>query len=214
MKSITKSVYRRLAYAIALLYIALVKLYGFWHMSVWVGTLKGPIGCKIRYFFYKEMLNRVGKEVNFVFGCNFSYPNISIGNNVRIGLGTNVGLVDIGDDTRIGAYCNLLSGSRMHGIERTDIPIRLQPGELTRISIARDCWLGANVTVMANIGEGCVVGSGSVVTKPIPPWSIAVGNPAKVIKSRQGKQVFSTSTPNDPDRFITDSTFEHPEFSI
>jgi acetyltransferase-like isoleucine patch superfamily enzyme len=44
---------------------------------------------------------------------------------------------------------------------------------------------GANCTTIANDGEGCVIGSGAVVVNDIPTWSIVVGNPAKVNKSRK-----------------------------
>jgi len=167
-------------------FACLVWVVGFWNVSVCVGHI--PLfGGKVRKYFYRYTLQSVGKSVNFVFGCNFSYRNVSVGDHVRIGYGTCVGLVDIGDDTLIGPYCCLLSGGRMHGTERTDILIRLQHGHLERITIGRDCWLGANVVVMADVGEGSVIGSGAVVTKPIPPWSVAVGNPAKVISVRDQK---------------------------
>jgi virginiamycin A acetyltransferase len=166
-------------------YSLLAKLIGFWHVSVRVGQLHDPWGGLVRYAFCRRTLTSVGSSVYFAHGCNFSYPEVSIGNHVRIGYGTNVGLVDIGDDVRIGANCNLLSGSRMHGFERTDIPIRLQEGKLERIEIGKDCWIGANVVIMADVGEGSVIGSGSVVTQPVPAWSIAGGNPARVIRSRK-----------------------------
>lgn len=53
------------------------------------------------------------------------------------------------------------------------------------ISIGSDCWIGGNVTVCpgVTIGDGCTIGAGSVVTKDVPPRSVAVGNPARVIKS-------------------------------
>ncbi|MEG1569971.1 MAG: sugar O-acetyltransferase [Clostridia bacterium] len=52
------------------------------------------------------------------------------------------------------------------------------------IAIGDDCWLGANVVVCpgVTIGEGCVVGAGSVVTRDIPPMSFAAGNPCRVIR--------------------------------
>ena len=53
-----------------------------------------------------------------------------------------------------------------------------------KIIIEQDCWIGANVTVMPNvtIGESSVIGAGAVVTKDVPPYSVAVGIPAKVIR--------------------------------
>lgn len=53
------------------------------------------------------------------------------------------------------------------------------------VSVGSNTWVGGNTTIMAgvNIGEGCTIGAGSVVTRDIPDWSIAVGNPARVLKT-------------------------------
>ena len=55
-----------------------------------------------------------------------------------------------------------------------------------KVEIGNDVWIGHNVVIMGNvtIGNGAVIGSSSVVTKDIPPFAIAVGNPAKIIKFR------------------------------
>jgi len=55
-----------------------------------------------------------------------------------------------------------------------------------RCTVGHDVWMGHSVKLMAsvNVGTGCVIGAGSVVTKDIPPYSIAVGSPAKVIRKR------------------------------
>ena len=52
------------------------------------------------------------------------------------------------------------------------------------ITIKDNCWLASNVVVGGGvtIGEGCVIGAGSVVTRDIPPYSLAVGNPCRVIR--------------------------------
>ena len=81
---------------------------------------------------------------------------------------------------------SIANGGGQHGIERLDIPIREQPGTWPRITIGRDSWIGDRAVVLADVGRQCVIGAGSVVTKPIPDRAIAVGNPAKVIRYRTG----------------------------
>jgi acetyltransferase-like isoleucine patch superfamily enzyme len=65
-----------------------------------------------------------------------------------------------------------------------------QKKEELDIRIGDDCWIGARVFVLAGvtIGDGCVVGAGSVVTRSLPPNSIAVGVPAKVVGWRPGAE--------------------------
>lgn len=60
-----------------------------------------------------------------------------------------------------------------------------------KVIVGNDVWIGHNVTVMGgvNIGNGAVIGSGAIVTKDIPPYAIAVGNPAKVIKYRFDEEI-------------------------
>ena len=59
-------------------------------------------------------------------------------------------------------------------------------GHTRKVTIGKDAYLGMNVCVLysADVGQGSVIGSGSVVVKSIPPYSVAVGNPAKVIRKR------------------------------
>ncbi len=66
------------------------------------------------------------------------------------------------------------------------------------IVIEDDCWLGFGVKVLdgVTIGKGSVIGAGAIVTKDIPPFSIAVGVPARVIKSRN---------PTDPSSSLLDA---------
>jgi acetyltransferase-like isoleucine patch superfamily enzyme len=71
-----------------------------------------------------------------------------------------------------------------HGYEDINLPIHKQPVSMSPIVIENDSWIGANVVVTAGvtIGKHSVIAAGAVVTKSIPPFSIAVGNPARVIK--------------------------------
>ena len=54
-----------------------------------------------------------------------------------------------------------------------------------RIALDDDCWIGANAVVMEEVGHGAIVGAGSIVTKPVPPYAIVVGNPARTVPSRR-----------------------------
>jgi acetyltransferase-like isoleucine patch superfamily enzyme len=83
-----------------------------------------------------------------------------------------------------GSNVDIISGKNQHHFDRLDIPMREQGGELEKIVIGEDCWLGNSSVVMANVGRKSIVAAGSVVVKDIPPFSIVGGNPAKILRSR------------------------------
>jgi acetyltransferase-like isoleucine patch superfamily enzyme len=101
-----------------------------------------------------------------------------------------IGGVEIGKDTMLGPNVVLISGS--HVFDNPNVPIRLQGTTRAKITIGHDVWLGANVCVMSGvtIGEGTIVGSGAVVTKDIPPFSIAGGVPAVILRKRNTKETY------------------------
>jgi acetyltransferase-like isoleucine patch superfamily enzyme len=112
---------------------------------------------------------------------------IKVGEHCTVQYGTLLygqGGLEIGDHTRIAAYC--VVAPMNHNYSDPATPIRLQGETAIGIKIGRDVWLGNGVRVVdgVEIGDGCVVGAGSVVTKSLPPFSIAVGVPARVIKQR------------------------------
>lgn len=97
--------------------------------------------------------------------------------------------VTIGDNVMFGPNCTL--ATPMHPLCPQQRNIReREDGSLYNLEyakpivIGKDCWLASNVTVCGGvtIGEGCVIGAGSVVTKDIPAFSLAVGNPCRVIR--------------------------------
>lgn len=92
--------------------------------------------------------------------------------------------VSIGEGTLVAMHCRILSSN--HTVAPLGTPIRSLPDVLLPTSIGRDVWLGAGVTVLGGvtIGDGCIVGAGAVVTRDLPPGSIAHGVPA-VIKGRR-----------------------------
>ena len=91
--------------------------------------------------------------------------------------------VNIGDDVLIAS--NVLITSENHGLN-PESNLSYMQQELTGadVNIKNGCWIGEKVMILSGvtIGEKSIIGAGSVVTKDIPHYSIAAGNPAKVIK--------------------------------
>lgn len=92
--------------------------------------------------------------------------------------------ITLADNVMIGPYTVLIAFE--HGFKNLNIPMRKQAKEANPIFIEDDVWIGANCSITSGvtIGHGCIIGAGSVVTKDIPPYSIAAGVPARVIKKR------------------------------
>jgi len=112
---------------------------------------------------------------------------IRTGTNVFLGPYVTIyghGGVEIGDQTLVSMHATILSAN--HGVPEKGKEIRAQPDILLPTKIGRDCWIGANAVILGGvtIGDGCVVGAGAVVTGDLPAYSVAVGVPARVARSR------------------------------
>lgn len=148
-----------------------------------------------------------------------SKKGVTIGNNVRIGdytrilctgslkklgvgfkIGDNCGIgencffgsaggISIGNDVIMGQ--NIRFHSENHNYEDMKIPIRMQGVTNKGIKIGNDCWIGAGTVFLDGVvvGNGCVIGANTVVNKSLPDNVIAVGNPVRIIKQRDGNTV-------------------------
>ncbi|BAZ14737.1 hexapeptide repeat-containing transferase [Calothrix sp. NIES-4071] len=119
---------------------------------------------------------------------------IHIGQNTFIGPGSSIagpGNIKIGQNCLIAAQSGIFANN--HNFTDLELPIREQGVTRQGIVIEDDCWLGSGVKVLdgVTIGKGCVIGANSVVTKDIPPFSVAVGIPARVIKKRGSKELIN-----------------------
>jgi virginiamycin A acetyltransferase len=142
------------------------------------------LGILARRIFYQRTLQSCGANLVTRLGVVFVYPDASVGSNVFIGRGTNVGLVDIGDDVMVSHRVSLLSGRHHHGTADPAIPMREQEGQIERIRIGSGAWIGADATIMTDVGTGAVVGAGSVVVHPVAANAVVAGNPAHVLRTR------------------------------
>lgn len=114
-----------------------------------------------------------GKRVKFGTGC-------------RINENVYIEAAEIGNDVLVAPGVSILS--RMHTHERVDMPMSMQGYEDEKtVSIGSDVWLGRNAIVLpgVNIGDGCIIAAGAVVTKDVQSYTIVGGVPAKFIKARK-----------------------------
>jgi acetyltransferase-like isoleucine patch superfamily enzyme len=119
------------------------------------------------------------------------HPKLNIGKWVFIGRHTIFAcknLIEIGDYTVIAPRCYFIDHE--HGFDARDVILN-QQSVLGRISIGRDCYIGANSIILSNvnISDGAIIGAGSVVTKDIPEYEIWAGVPAKFIKKRESSEI-------------------------
>lgn len=101
--------------------------------------------------------------------------NVFIGNNFSA---SSFGGITIEDDAMIALGCTVTTVNHLQE--------NLTKVQGKHVRIGQGAWIGARVTIVpgVTIGRGAVIGAGSVVTKDIPAYAVAVGNPAKVIKFR------------------------------
>ena len=120
----------------------------------------------------------------------FAPERISLGNNVAIAADVKInasGGFSAGNDVLIGPGSMIWTCN--HRIADLNIPIRLQGYDYEPVTLGNDVWIGAQCMILpgVRIGDHAVIAAGSIVTKSVPPWAVAGGNPARVIKSRNDK---------------------------
>lgn len=132
---------------------------------------------------------RISGQTTFSGRCLSRSPALEIGNNVGIGWQTTIAVgsrVLIKDNVRIAGRSGLYGypGHPFNAADRAAGKADTQD-QIGDICLERDVWLGSNVSVMAGvtIGQGTIVAAGSIVTKDLPSFVLAGGNPARVIKS-------------------------------
>ncbi len=142
----------------------------------------------------KEMLGELGENVYFQGPITFHY-----GKHTRVGKNTFVNFnftcqddaeVVIGENCNFGPNVTIVTP--LHPMLANERNSLLCPDGVTRrlcyakpVHIGNSCWICANVTILpgVTIGDNCVIGAGSVVTRSIPNDSLAAGNPCRVIRT-------------------------------
>lgn len=134
--------------------------------------------------YLKELLGKTGTafQIEPNFFCDYGY-NIEIGENFYSN--HNLVILDpakvtFGDNVFIGPNCGFYTACHPLDVEERNKWLEYAKP----ITVGNNVWFGGGVTVLAGVrvGDNCTIGAGSVVTKDIPPNSLAVGNPCRVIR--------------------------------
>ena len=174
-----------------------------------IGTSTIAIGNYVRIYSGSYISNR-GNRIRFEDNVSIDHGvdiraydqedgHITIGRDTYIGpyvCMAGPGLIRIGKDCMIASHSSIYANN--HIFADPERPFRVQGVSTEGIVIEDDCWLGTGVRVLdgVTIGKGSIIGAGSVVTKDIPPYSVAVGIPARVIKTRKKVKQSSLLTAN------------------
>lgn len=155
----------------------------------------------IRSFLLKLLGIKINKNCFIDSGFRFLYPkNITIGKNVSLGHYNRIwafNKVIIGDYVQTAIGLTIVSG----GHHTNDFSPKTQNQEIV---LEGENWIGANVTILGGvtIGRGTIIGAGSVVVRNLPPYTICVGNPCKVLRKREpSKLVVSPFGKYEPNFF-------------
>jgi virginiamycin A acetyltransferase len=157
-----------------------------------LALVPGTCGVYLRRAFYRLTISHCGRDACISFGTILSHPGTSIGRAVYVGAYCCLGEVTLEDDVLLSSGVSVANGTRQHGTERLDVPIREQPGTWPRVTIGQDSWIGERAVVLADVGRHCVVGAGAVVVEPLPDYAVAVGVPARVVRYRDGRRGMET----------------------
>lgn len=134
-----------------------------------------------------EILGELPENIEVISPFMADYgEHIRFGKNVFVN--TNSYFMDgnyiiVGDFVFIGPNCGFYTNTHPEDITRRNEGLE----KALPITIEDNVWIGANVSVMpgVTIGEGCIIGAGSVVTRDIPSHSVAVGSPCRVLRSTE-----------------------------
>jgi len=155
------------------------------HLPPTYYPVSGKLVKQLRYLCCKPLFRSCGLNVTIESKAVLPFHKVDIGNNSGIGLNARIGSIKIGANVLMGSDVMILT--RNHNYDKVEILIRLQgDAEEQPVIIENDVWIGARVIVLTgvHIGKGVVIGAGAVVAKDLPDYSIAAGNPARVVRVR------------------------------
>jgi acetyltransferase-like isoleucine patch superfamily enzyme len=156
-----------------------------------LSLMPGLPGQYLRRAFLSYGLDHCAATAVVEFGTTFSQRAARLDDHVYIGPFCTLGRVHLERDVLVASGVHIPSGAHTHGTADAIVPIRDQHGDRRLVTVGAGSWIGAGAVILADIGRNCVIGAGAVVTADVPDDSVAVGVPARVVRSRKPSCVSS-----------------------
>lgn len=153
----------------------LFSLWAYYSVNHSLGKRQAQIGKRTNI--HATAVFRQGRNIIIGEDCLINHNNV-------LQAGKGEAKIKIGNYVHTGP--NVMMFAYNHGFYSTEIPTKEQDYFDADIIIDDDVWIGAGSIILAgvHIGKGAIIGAGSVVSRDIPEYAIAVGAPAKVVKTR------------------------------
>lgn len=164
-------------------------------------TTNGTLGLLSRYVVLSTLARASGDNVGIHPGVYVLHPEgLTLGSNISVHPMSYLdatGGITIGSDVSIAHGATILSTT--HTFSNREVPVKYQPIRNKSTTIEDDVWVGAKAIILSGvvIGRGAIVGAGAVVTSDIPPFTIAVGIPARVASVRPGNSPSQDESEDD-----------------
>jgi glycosyltransferase involved in cell wall biosynthesis/acetyltransferase-like isoleucine patch superfamily enzyme len=139
------------------------------------------VGEYLRLGYYWAVCKGVSPDASLTYGAMIAHRDTIIRRGAAIGSFTIIGYADIGENVQIASRVSIISGKYQHGLPQDRAAGGVPVAHFDKIHIGKNSWIGQHAIIMANIGENCTIGAGSVVYKDVPSNSTFIGNPARKV---------------------------------
>lgn len=153
-----------------------------------VAILPGLPGAFLRRAFYSQTLDKCSLHSHIGFGTIFSHRSTIVENHVYIGSYTIIGSAHLGEHCLIGSQASILSGKELHVLGEDGLWTPYSADRLSQVRLDRNVWVGEGAIIAADIGEGSMIGAGSVITTNVKPHILVTGNPARFVKKLDAQE--------------------------
>ena len=153
-----------------------------------VALLPGLPGVFLRRAFYSLTLESCSLHCCIGFGSLFSHRSARVEKHVYIGNYSMIGSAYLGEHCLIGSRVSILSGKAQHVLDENGMWSPFSPERMTKVALVRNVWVGEGAIIMADIGEGSMVGAGAVITSNVRSHIIVSGNPARFIRKLENAE--------------------------